>query len=143
MSTITCGKTAANGIVITMVVLAVAWLGSSGAPVTPATGPTVKTEGIIISVDPDASSFTVSGPQGTQEFDVTSDTVIDLGGTEHIAFDALQRFVGVDSIVLSADTGAQQNARSVTLLVMPARATTQPGARDHAKPVGAIGGGHK
>jgi len=126
------GKIVANGTVITVAALAAAWLGSMGAPAT-STGPTVEAQGVIISVDTDASSFTISGPQGTQEFDVTSDTVIDLRGAERIAFGDLPRFIGIASTVLSADTGGQQSARRVSLLVMPARTITPPGARDPAK----------
>ncbi|HEV2356550.1 MAG TPA: hypothetical protein VGZ23_02935 [bacterium] len=117
------GKTVATGILIAAVTLAAAWLRSPGAPVSSTAGPTVEAQGVIVSVDSNANSFTIAGPQGTQEFFVTPDTVMDLGGTERIAFRDLDKFVGVTTTVLSADTGAQQNANRVTLLVMPARAT--------------------
>ena len=86
-------------------------------------GPTVETQGVIASIDPDASSFTMAGPQGTQEFVVTSDTVIDIGRGERIGFRDLAKFVGVAGIVRSADTGAYQYASRVTVLAMPAQGT--------------------
>lgn len=116
-------KTVITGIMIAVVTLATAWLRSPAAPVNSTTGPTVNTEGVIVSVDSDAQSFTIAGSQGTQEFFVTPDTVMNLGGSERIAFRDLPKFIGVAGTVTSADTGAQQNANRVTLLVAPARAT--------------------
>jgi hypothetical protein len=137
------GRTAASGVVIAAVTLAVAWLQSPGGPVTLATGPTVQAEGVLIAIDSQVRSLTISGPRGTQEFYVTPDTVIELGNKERVAFGDLRKFMGVASTVLSQDTGAQQNANYVTLLVMSARGTLPGGVRDRTKPVDAEDGGRR
>jgi hypothetical protein len=126
-----------KGILLAGVILALAWIALPGAPpgAPPggAPGPTVRTEGVITGVDEDGSAFTISGPQGTQEFSVTPDTAIGVGD-QHIGFDALSRFVGVASVVLSVDTGTEQAARRVTLLVMPAQSVTPPIPSDEPRP---------
>jgi len=129
------GRTLASGVVIAVVTLAVAWLQSPGAPVTLATGPMVRAEGDLIAIDFEVRSLTISGPQGTQEFFVTPDTVIELGNNERVAFDDLSKFIGVTSIVFSHDTGMQQKANRVTLLVASTRGTLPTGVRDRTTPV--------
>jgi hypothetical protein len=111
-------KSVAGGIAISLIGLSGAWL----HPVVPETirmGPAVEAEGVLASVDSDAGAFTISGANGTQEFYVTPATIIELGRTERIAFQDLGRFIGTASVVMSADTGARQDASRVTLLVMP------------------------
>lgn len=107
---------------IASVTLAAAWLHPL-EPVQDTAGPPIEAQGILVSVDPDAETFVIAGAAGTQEFYVTPDTVIELGRTERIQFRDLANFLGTASLVLSADTGARQDANRVTLLVMPFRET--------------------
>lgn len=123
------GRSVAGGIVIAAITLAAAWLHSVEAPAQEAAGPTVEAQGTLVSVDDDAGSFTITGAAGTQEFHTTPDTVIELGRTKRIGFRELANFVGTTSVVMSADTGAQQDANRVTLLVMPFRDPV----RDHGR----------
>lgn len=125
------GRSVVGGIAIAIVTLAIAWLHSVGGPTKDTQGPTIKATGILVSVDPDTGAFTIAGAAGTQEFYVTPDTVIELGRTERIAFRDLAHFIGTTSIVLSADTGARQDANRVTLLVMPLRNELPDRERDH------------
>jgi len=127
-------KTVARGVFIAAVALSAAWLRSPAAPVSFEMGPTVETQGVIASIDPDTGSFTIAGPQGTQEFFVTSSTVIDVGRGEQIAFRDLAKFVGTGGIVRSADTGAYQYASRVTILAMPAQGTVPGAASAQPKP---------
>src|SRR5215472_13809051 len=98
------GKTMARGILIAALALTAAWLRSPAPQVNSGMGPDIETQGVIASIDPDANSFTMAGPQGTQEFYVTGNTVIDIGRGERIAFRELAKFVGIAGIVRSADT---------------------------------------
>jgi hypothetical protein len=125
------GRSAAKGIVIAAITLAIAWLHSVGAPANGTGGPTVEAQGILVSVDSDAGAFTIAGAAGTQEFYVTPDTVIELGRMERIRFHDLAHFIGTTSVVLSADTGARQDANRVTLLVMPFRNALPAPERGH------------
>jgi hypothetical protein len=125
------GSSVAKGIVIAAVTLAVAWLHSAGVPARETGGPAIEAQGILVSVDSDAAVFTIAGEAGTQEFYVTPDTIIELGRAKRVAFRDLANFIGTASVVLSADTGARQDATRVTLLVMPFRDTLPGGGRDH------------
>jgi hypothetical protein len=125
------GRSAVNGIVIAAATLAIAWLHSVGGPAQEPAGPTIEAHGTLVSVDPDGEVFTVAGAAGTQEFYVTPDTVLELGRTERIAFRDLANFIGTTSVVLSADTGAHQDANRVTLLVMPFGEILPDRERDH------------
>ena len=125
------GRSAVKGIVIAAVTLAIAWLHSAGAPARETGGPAIEAQGILVSVDSDAEVFTIAGEAGTQEFNVTPDTIIELGRAKRVAFRDLANFIGTASVVLSADTGARQDATRVTLLVMPFRDTLPGGGRDH------------
>jgi hypothetical protein len=126
-------RSAAYGIAIATVTLAIAWLHSVGEPAKEAEGPTIEAQGILVSVDADAGAFTIAGAAGTQEFYVTPDTIIELGRTERIRFHDLANFIGTTSVVLSADTGARQDANRVTLLVMPFRDTLPDLKRDRTR----------
>jgi hypothetical protein len=133
-------KSLARGIVMTVVALTISWLAYPRPPEARTTGPTVTAEGRIVQVDLDGESFTILGPQGTQEFHVTSNTIIELGGTERIAFADLRRFSGTNCTVFSADTGESQDASRVTVLVMPAVASTPKDVGDRTRSFGAADG---
>jgi hypothetical protein len=124
-------RSAVNGVVIAAATLAIAWLHSVGGPAQEPVGPTIEARGTLVSVDSGAGAFTIAGAAGTQEFYVTPDTVIELGRTERIGFRDLTNFIGTTSVVLSADTGARQDANRVTLLVMPFRDILPNRERDH------------
>ncbi|HKX19708.1 MAG TPA: hypothetical protein VJT33_17035 [bacterium] len=117
---------------IAAVTLAAAWL----HPLEPeqnTAGPPIEAQGILVSVDSDAETFVIAGGAGTQEFYVTPDTIIELGRTERIQFRDLANFIGTASLVLSADTGARQDANRVTLLVMPFRDTVPARGRNDSR----------
>lgn len=126
------GRIAAGGVAIAAVTLAAAWLHPL-EPVRDTAGPPVEAQGILVSVDSDAETFVIAGAAGTQEFYVTPDTLIELGRTERIQFRDLANFIGTASLVLSADTGARQNANRVTLFVMPFRDTLPAHGRTDAR----------
>ena len=108
-------KSVATGTVITVVALIIAWLASPMAPKAWTSGPTVRAQGQITVVDPDSKSFTILGPNGTQEFHVTSDTVIRIRSKHRIAFLDLAQFLGASCTVLSVDTGEYQDASWIEL----------------------------
>jgi hypothetical protein len=127
------GRSAARGIMIAIITLAVAWLHSVAEPEKDTRGPIIEAQGTLLSVGSDTGSFTLAGEAGTQEFYVTPDTVIERGRTERIAFRDLPNFVGTTSVVLSADTGARQDANRVTLLVMPFQDALPARLRNHTR----------
>lgn len=133
----------ARGVLIAALALTAAWLRSPAPPVHSGMGPDIETQGVIASIDPDANSFTVAGPQGTQEFYVTVNTIIDIGRGERIRFRDLAKFVGIAGIVRSADTGAYQYASRVTVLAMPAEGTLPAAVPVPQNPVGTGGPGSK
>ena len=82
-------RIAVGGVVIAAITLAAAWLHPL-APTQDTAGPSVEAQGVLVSVDPEAETFVIAGPAGTQEFYVTPDTVIELGRTERIRFHDLR-----------------------------------------------------
>jgi hypothetical protein len=129
-------KSVAAGTLITVVALVIAWLASPVAPTAWTSGPTVTAHGRITLIDLNGKAFTILGANGTQEFHVTSDTVIRIGTAHRIAFVDLARFLGANCTVLSADTGEYQDASRIELFLEPASAPTQ---EDHARSNGSAG----
>jgi hypothetical protein len=133
-------KSIVSGTVITCVVLAVAWVACPGTPVASTTGPAVTAQGRLVLIDLERTSFTILGPEGTQEFHVTSDTVMDLDGAQRIQFADLEHFFGAACTVQSVDTGDDQDATRVTLVLAPATASTPGPLGDRTRSVETNGG---
>jgi hypothetical protein len=129
-------KSIISGTVITCVVLTVAWVVCPGSPVaSTTTGPAVTAKGRIVLINPERNSFTILGPEGTQEFHVAADTVMDLGGAQRIEFADLEHFFGAECTVQSVDTGDDQDATRVTLVLAPATASTPGPLGDRTRSV--------
>ena len=96
--------------------LAVVLLGIPGTGRAQGESPTVRTPGIIASMDCAAQTFALNAPNGVEQFSASQYTFI-YTSTERLDFCKLSQFVGVLATVWSSAVDSQQVAGRIDILV--------------------------